>query len=896
MNTKLDFSEKLKEILHDPIDKPFDIRGHKRRAEEYAQALGVRWEDIKGSDWISSCMERSLIPEGIVQDFDEIRHPFSESRIENNFLRFKKEVFDVVNQIAKRMGDVLLQEEYDRKFLYIWRNYQENLIEGSNGREWKKYIPLFPADTRIPDHSIWEHSKITSAVNALWDDENKSLLQNNSLFLLSIGPVQTFISQTRKTQDLFMSSFLLSYLTFVAMEKIIEDYGPTNIIYPDLYKQPLVDWWLETRKKIEVTNSQSKYVDLPTIPNRFVSFVPQSDKKELQKLGEEIAERVRNEWRQIVFSTLQSHNINFLNDERVKRHIEQFPEIYWVALPLKIVDRDIKIEDLAGFFESTEKYKHIWEFAAQNGEHPPNIGLLYQIVYSSLEKSMGARKNLRGFEYAEEYDKKCHLCGEREGWIKAGVGDLKVGRYIGDSEVLCTICFVKRALGDHYLKEKFKNTSNNPFQNYSFPSTAEIATSDFKLMCLEKAGDDLKAYIETFITVVGEARVREITTMPLPKIMNKHTDFENLEGEWFFDENLSSQQFKKQLGINLKEGQINELKEKLRSLINKVGAPNPYYAVIIFDADSMGKWLSGWNLPDIENAYNSSVWQSLPDDFKAKLKEITPKKPLTPAIHASISTALRNYTIEFVRTIVEEEHLGKLVYAGGDDVLAFVNLKDLFEVMRKLRAAFSGHIKIENGVTKVCWENESGFIEKDGVYYLTMGKNATASCGAVIAHYKTPLKLVLDKAREMEKKAKNIDEKKDAFGIALMKHSGQVKEALCKWKYDDIDVLETLVDFADKLEEKEDKPWISKRFIYRLTEEFERVKGEDGYLQVSGAIFEAELKRTIMRACHGEKYAKKEMVKSVSDNLSLLFFETGAFLDRFLNLLEIATFTVKAED
>ena len=81
-----------------------------------------------------------------------------------------------------------------------------------------------------------------------------------------------------------------------------------------------------------------------------------------------------------------------------------------------------------------------------------------------------------------------------------------------------------------------------------------------------------------------------------------------------------------------------------------------------------------------------------------------------------------------------------------------------------------------------------------------------------------------------------------------------------------------------------------------MTEEFERVKGEDGYLQVSGAIFEAELKRTIMRACHGEKYAKKEMVKSVSENLSLLFFETGAFLDRFLNLLEIATFTVKAED
>ena len=47
MNTRSDFSMKLKAILHDPIDKPFDIQGHKRRAREYAQALGVRWKTLK---------------------------------------------------------------------------------------------------------------------------------------------------------------------------------------------------------------------------------------------------------------------------------------------------------------------------------------------------------------------------------------------------------------------------------------------------------------------------------------------------------------------------------------------------------------------------------------------------------------------------------------------------------------------------------------------------------------------------------------------------------------------------------------------------------------------------------------------------------------------------------
>lgn len=892
MNTRSDFSMKLKAILHDPIDKPFDIQGHKRRAREYAQALGVEWEDIKGPDWISSCMERSLISEGIVQEFDEVRHPFAESLIRDNFLRFKNEVFEVIKDITDDMGNVLPKGD-DKKFLYIWRNYQEKLIKGSNGCEWKKYISLLPADTRVPDHSIWEHAKVTSAINALWDDENKNLLQNNSLFLFSIGPVQAFISKARKTQDLYMGSFLLSYLTFVAMEKIIDDYGPTNIIYPDLYKQPLADWWLE-KKKIDVINSQSVYVDQPTIPNRFVAFVPQSDEAELRHLGEEISRKVREEWGQIVFKTMEGLSITCPED-KVEKQIKRFPEIYWVALPLKIGDRDIAIEDLGEIFESTEKYRDIWQFAVDNGEYSPNLGFLYQIIYSSLEKLIGARKNLRNFEYTEEYNKKCHLCGEKEGWIKAGHGKLRVGRYIGDNEVLCTCCFVKRTM-DSYLKDKFKDISPNPFEGYSFPSTAEIAISDFKVMCLDKSIDDFKAYVEAFKKIVGEVRTKELTVKPLPRIINKYGDFDNLEGEWFFEENLTPRQFKKQAGASPEAEQINELKEKLRNIGEKVGIPNPYYAVIAIDADSIGKWLSGSKLPDIENAYNSSVWQNLPDHFKANLKDKAPRKLLTPAIHASISAALRNYTIEFVRRIVEEEHLGKLVYAGGDDVLAFVNLKDLFGVMRKLRASFSGQVKIKDGAIDVCWENESGFVEKEGVYYLTMGRNATASCGAVIAHYKTPLKLVLDKVKEMEKKAKNIDGEKDAFSIALMKHSGQVKETICKWKYEDMDVLEMLMNFANKLEKKDDELWVSKSFIYRLAEEFERLKRDDGYLLVSEAAFEAELRRIIGRTSHGKKDARREMVENIVRDLSQLFSSMGTFLDRFTNLLEIATFTVKAEE
>ncbi|MEG3064681.1 hypothetical protein [Acetomicrobium sp.] len=150
------------------------------------------------------------------------------------------------------------------------------------------------------------------------------------------------------------------------------------------------------KEKIDVINSQSVYVDQPSIPNRFVAFVPQSDEAELRHLGEEISRKVREEWGQIVFKTMEGLNITCPED-KVEKQIKRFPEIYWVALPLKIGDRDIAIEDLGEIFESTEKYRDIWQFAVDNGEYSPNLGLLYQIIYSSLEKLIGARKKSEEF-------------------------------------------------------------------------------------------------------------------------------------------------------------------------------------------------------------------------------------------------------------------------------------------------------------------------------------------------------------------------------------------------------------------------------------------------------------------------------------------------------------------
>jgi len=83
----------LNKFFHDPIDKPFDIKYHENRAKKYKELFGISSDlekEFKYADVIASCMERSLIPkdtdkdtdnEQIRQEFNEIRHPLSEGRI-----------------------------------------------------------------------------------------------------------------------------------------------------------------------------------------------------------------------------------------------------------------------------------------------------------------------------------------------------------------------------------------------------------------------------------------------------------------------------------------------------------------------------------------------------------------------------------------------------------------------------------------------------------------------------------------------------------------------------------------------------------------------------------------------------------------------------------------------
>lgn len=52
-----------------------------------------------------------------------------------------------------------------------------------------------------------------------------------------------------------------------------------------------------------------------------------------------------------------------------------------------------------------------------------------------------------------------------------------------------------------------------------------------------------------------------------------------------------------------------------------------------------------------------------------------------------------------VRHVVEREHLGRLIYAGGDDVFAMLPVADLLSAMQRLCHAYSGHDPALAGAT-----------------------------------------------------------------------------------------------------------------------------------------------------------------------------------------------------
>jgi len=158
--------------------------------------------------------------------------------------------------------------------------------------------------------------------------------------------------------------------------------------------------------------------------------------------------------------------------------------------------------------------------------------------------------------------------------------------------------------------------------------------------------------------------------------------------------------------------------------------------------------------------------------------------------------------------VVEEEHLGRVIYAGGDDVLAMLPTADLLSTMQRLRHAYSGSapqdaktdwgmVRDHQGDVRHQLVLNKGFAWLNGRLMRMMSPQATASTGAVIAHHQAPLGAVLQALRAAEKRAKNEGGHRggrDAFSITVVKRSGGTLSLTEHWG-EPMDLLHALIAF-----------------------------------------------------------------------------------------------------
>ncbi|NUM45116.1 MAG: type III-B CRISPR-associated protein Cas10/Cmr2 [Anaerolineales bacterium] len=170
-----------------------------------------------------------------------------------------------------------------------------------------------------------------------------------------------------------------------------------------------------------------------------------------------------------------------------------------------------------------------------------------------------------------------------------------------------------------------------------------------------------------------------------------------------------------------------ELRKALNSILDnyeKKLRPSPYYALLLADGDNMGKTIDA---------------QKKPDE------------------HQRLSRKLSQFAIAVPEVV--RKYQGVCVYAGGDDILAYLPLHTVLECGAELETKFKSQMEVFTTIDHL---------------------SPTLSAGIVIAHHLTPLSDVLEMARQAEKEAKSF-EGKNALAITLSKRGGVARTITDKW-------------------------------------------------------------------------------------------------------------------
>ncbi|MBF0226758.1 MAG: type III-B CRISPR-associated protein Cas10/Cmr2 [Desulfobacterales bacterium] len=482
----------------------------------------------------------------------------------------------------------------------------------------------------------------------------------------------------------------------------INTIGKDNVIFPSVDNNPLFSEVLRPNNSIPWKNINNDKVFRPTIPNRLFCILDESGLNSLKNAKD----AVNNQWKQI-----QSHI-------------------------LKKLPANIKTSEFQTIWhrqvESLFEILYVWRKQEDNES--------YSEAYKKCETLMGSRKVSRWFdEITPEPGHKCSICGIRESLhLEKKHYTLKTLREewktfwqniqydllyaVNEGEMLCSICLIKRLAP----KLIFDNRQG-------VPSTSTIAVGSTVQYLLQKTKElkEFKGAVEDVARLCKEPT----NVMQLPKNTN---DTLKIDGRWYYRE------FYQQLRLKdpeLKDPNIGNLlchaEEELEKVLkynddmHSCPPPSKYYAVLTVDGDSIGKTLA-----NIDNKDN----------------------------HKNFSKVLAEFSNDTAFKILQENHLGYVIYFGGDEGVAFLTLQDLFPAMSSIYEAWKN--KVITPLKKI------------------LDNPPTLSVGVTIAHHQEGLRGVIENAHKALEYAKTLPDK-NAFCVCLSRRSSGKSMCRAKWELND---------------------------------------------------------------------------------------------------------------
>jgi CRISPR-associated protein Cmr2 len=880
----MDWKLKIQALLYPyPPDLAINPNEAGERARKYLQSLGIN-DSIPdhilqahkiafGLD-VPPFIRQHALPDALV-----LTHPLSG---ESESLKTNLSATQAHNAFQKALKKFSGLKD-QKLFIALWRFLAEVVHKEASNPYWG----LLPADPRVPDHSIWDHASLASAIAGTWDENEKR--HKPALLLFTIGSVQEFLMTARRTQDLWMGSYLLSYLIWEAIKVVADRCGPDCLIYPDLRDQPLTDLWLfenffkENNLWSELggptfLNAQGdglgEDLKIASFPNMFTAIVPEG---QASRLAKEAADAVSCNWKWIAANVRTvveaaaakaGPKVELSKDnEWSKLWEKQVPDlidrlgIFWVIYPLDRAptqtNGDAKvqraIEEFTGLIEldpgDAQKAFEDFQKLYEKSKDQANIGMGYSPVSQLAARVLSNRKNLRNFGQHEAPGEKCSMCGvrsalhpQREFWkqlmdIEAEItlnGErrkVKLAGRIRKGDRLCAVCLTKRLAWEHHFIPQFKKILNIKVSeaHLLFPSTSSIATASFKHMILQKlrsADPDAARLREAVRDYVNEVKsflkpndgrgpydiYYYSALIPALEKLVPHdlSDFTRIDGEWLFDESFVPEKIEREYPVKKTELQGLEAARAAATNLRKAAEeilqikPSKYYALIAMDGDHMGQWVSGQKGPELLKLLHPKVAAALVDDPNMK-DLLCRQRPLGPTLHRALTAAQKNFALQVVRQIVEEEHVGKLIYAGGDDVLAFVPISELLPVLRKLRWLCSGERVDDLSHNSKLEGVDEGFATRvnspnDRRRFMLLGSKFSLSAGVAIVHHTHPFSHAVEEAYRAMKEHAKKELGRNAFAIHLMKRSGEPLEVGAKWKlkangkeFNTLEVLEEIV-------------------------------------------------------------------------------------------------------